>query len=190
VILQPTYISAVMAGVISYGVMSFIMTATPLEMHTLHGFTLGETAWVIQSHIIAMYLPSLFTGFLIDRLGLQRMMLAGVGCLLACVGLGIASQALLEYWGALVLLGVGWNLLYVGGTVLLTRSYRPAERFKAQALNDFTIFGIQTVTSFSAATVLFRANWDVLMMLNLPALLLMLLAILLVRVRYIQTSPG
>jgi MFS family permease len=177
VVMQPTFIAAVMAGTVSYGIMSFIMTATPVEMHTVHGFSLADTALVIQSHIIAMYVPSLFIGFLLARLGLRRVMLIGVGCLLACVGIGIASRELLEYWGALVLLGVGWNFLYVGGTVLLTRSYHPSERFKAQAVNDFTIFAVQAVTSLSAGTVLFRANWDTLMLLNLPALLLMLLMI-------------
>lgn len=189
-ILQPVYITAMMAGVTAYGVMSFIMTATPLEMHTMHGFSLGETAWVIQSHIIAMYLPSLFSGFLIDRLGLQRMMLLGVGCLLVCVGLGIASRVLLDYWLTLVLLGLGWNFLYVSGTVLLTRSYHPSERFKAQALNDFVIFGIQAITSFSAGTVLFHSNWDVLMMLNLPALLLMLFVIGINQRRFAHVQTG
>jgi MFS family permease len=178
VISQPVFLAAVIAGVVAYGVMSFIMTATPVEMHTLHGFSLADTAWVIQSHIIAMYLPALFTGFLLAKLGMQRVMLIGWLCLLACVGLGVISQELLEYWGTLVLLGVGWNFLFVGATVLLTQSYRPAERFKAQAVNDFTIFGIQALSSLSAGTVLFRANWETLMLLNLPVLAIMLLVLL------------
>lgn len=187
VISQPMYLAAVIAGVVAYGVMSFIMTATPVEMHTMHGFSLEDTAWVIQSHIIAMYLPSLFTGFLLARLGLRRVMLLGWLCLLACVGLGIVSRELLQYWGALVLLGVGWNFLFVGATVLLTQSYRPAERFKAQAVNDFTIFGIQALASLSAGTVLFRANWGALMLLNLPALAIMLLVLL--QLRRWQPAP-
>jgi len=188
--MQPTFIAAVVAGTVSYGIMSFIMTATPIEMHTVHGFSLADTALVIQSHIIAMFVPSLFVGFLFARLGLRKVMLIGVGCLLACVGIGIASRELLEYWGALVLLGVGWNFLYVGGTVLLTRSYHPSERFKAQAVNDFTIFAVQAVTSLSAGTVLFRANWDTLMLLNLPALLLMLLMIGMTRKKIYEPATG
>lgn len=187
VISHPAYLAAVIAGMVAYGVMSFIMTATPVEMHTMHGFSLEDTAWVIQSHIIAMYLPSLFTGFLLARLGLRRVMLLGWLCLLACVGLGIVSRELLQYWGALVLLGVGWNFLFVGATVLLTQSYRSVERFKAQAVNDFTIFGIQALASLSAGTVLFRANWGTLMLLNLPALAIMLLVLL--QLRSWQPAP-
>jgi MFS family permease len=188
VISQPVFLAAVIAGVVAYGVMSFIMTATPVEMHTLHGFSLADTAWVIQSHIIAMYLPALFTGFLLAKLGLRRVMLIGWLCLLACVGLGVISHELLEYWGALVLLGVGWNFLFVGATLLLTQSYRPAERFKAQAVNDFTIFGIQALSSLSAGTVLFRANWETLMLLNLPVLAIMLLVLL--QMRRWQPAPA
>jgi MFS family permease len=190
VISQPVYLTAIIAGVVAYGVMSFIMTATPVEMHTMHGFSLQDTAWVIQSHIIAMYLPSLFTGFLLVKLGLRRVMMMGWVCLLACVGLGIISRELLEYWGTLVLLGVGWNFLFVGATVLLTQSYRPAERFKAQAVNDFTIFGIQALASLSAGTVLFRANWQTLMILNLPVLVIMLLVLMQMRRWQPKTIPG
>jgi MFS family permease len=190
VITQPVYLTAVIAGVVAYGVMSFIMTATPVEMHTMHGFSLEDTAWVIQSHIIAMYLPSLFTGFLLAKLGLQRVMLIGWVCLLACVGLGMISRELLEYWGTLVLLGVGWNFMFVGATVLLTQSYRPTERFKAQAVNDFTIIGTQALASLSAGTVLFRANWQTLMLLNLPALAIMLLVLLQMRRWQPESMPA
>jgi MFS family permease len=188
VISQPTYLTAVLAGVVAYGVMSFIMTATPVQMHTMQGFSLQETAWVIESHIIAMYLPSLFTGYLLLKLGLKRLMLIGWLCLMACVGLGMISRVLLEYWGTLVLLGVGWNFMFVGATVLLTQSYRAPERFKAQAVNDFTIFGTQALASLSAGTVLFRASWETLMLLNLPALLVMLLVLL--QMRRWQPEPA
>ena len=114
VIMQPNFLLAVFAGAVSFGVMSFIMTATPLEMHKMLGYSLSQTTVVIQSHLIAMYLPSLFTGFLLSRLGERRVMMVGVACLFACVGLGIVSQHLLMFWGALVLLGIGWNFLYVG----------------------------------------------------------------------------
>lgn len=171
---QPRYLIAVLAGAVSYGVMSFIMTATPVMMGVIEGFSLSQTTLVIQSHIVAMYLPSLFTGFILERLGLVKVMVTGVLLLLACVALGLVSTHFIHFWGALVLLGLGWNFLFVGGTVLLTRSYHPAERFKAQAVNDFLIFGIQAFTSLSAGTVLFTANWQVLNLLNLPFLLGML----------------
>jgi MFS family permease len=146
------------------------MTATPLQMHTVSHFSLDATAFVIESHIIAMYLPSLFTGFLIEKLGLTRLMLVGIALMVLTVAIGVVSREVLHYWWALVLLGLGWNFLFVGGTVLLTRSYYPAERFKAQAANDFTIFGSQALAALSAGSVLFLANWDVLLLLTLPIL--------------------
>jgi predicted MFS family arabinose efflux permease len=155
---QPAFVVAVLAGVISYGLMNFVMTATPLHMHGT-GFTLSDTAWVIQSHIVAMYLPSLVTGFLVERLGALRIMLGGTLLMLACSVVAMLGVDLMNYWGALVLLGLGWNLLFVGGTVLLTTTYRPDERFKAQATNDFTIFAVQAVSSFSAGAVLSSAGW-------------------------------
>jgi predicted MFS family arabinose efflux permease len=167
---QPSFLAAVLSGAAAYAVMSFIMTATPLQMHTVSHFSLDATAFVIESHIIAMYLPSLFTGFLIEKLGLTRLMLVGIALMVLTVAIGVVSREVLHYWWALVLLGLGWNFLFVGGTVLLTRSYYPAERFKAQAANDFTIFGSQALAALSAGSVLFLANWDVLLLLTLPIL--------------------
>ncbi len=189
IVARPGYLVAVLAGAVAYGVMSFVMTATPVHLHRGQGYSLDQTAWVIQSHVIAMYLPSLFTGLLLERLGATRVMLAGVAGLFACVLLAIASRELIHFWEALVLLGVGWNLLFVGATVLLTRSYRPTERFKAQATNDFTIFAIQSFASLSAGTVLFRANWEILNLINLPFLALTLAAIIMIH-RRIALAPG
>lgn len=189
IVVQPTYMVAVLAGVVSYGVMSFIMTATPVQLHQLDGYSLDATAFVIQSHILAMYMPSLFTGFLLERLGLLRVMLAGVLSLVASVLLSLTVHEYMGYWGALVLLGLGWNFLFVGGTVLLTRSYLPPERFKAQATNDFTVFGTQALASLSAGTVLYLANWYVLNLITLPLLFMTLIAILLLR-RQISPVPS
>jgi MFS family permease len=96
-------------------------------------------AGVIQSHVMAMFIPSLFTGFLISRYGLTRVMLSGIVLMTACVALALVDRLFLHYWAGLVLLGVGWNFLFIGGTTLLTRCYNPAERFKAQAVNDFAV---------------------------------------------------
>jgi MFS family permease len=169
---QTTFIVAVLAGVVSYGLMNFIMTATPIHMHAT-GFSLQDTAWVIQSHIVAMYLPSLITGFLVERFGTLRIMLAGTLLMLGTNVVAMLGVDLNNYWGALVLLGLGWNLLFVGGTVLLTTTYRPEERFKTQAANDFTIFAMQAVSSFSAGAVLSAAGW---MIINWFALSILLLA--------------
>lgn len=171
IVRQPSFLLAIAASTIGYGVMTLIMTATPINMHVIHGFSLDDTAYVIQSHIIAMFLPSLFTGYLLGRLGVLRMILLGLASLFICVGIGLYSQALIHYWWALVLLGVGWNFLFVGGTALLTQSYWPAERFKAQAANDFTVFGVQAVSSLSAGTLLAVSSWTVLNLVALPFLI-------------------
>jgi MFS family permease len=188
IIAQPVFLTALAAGVVANGVMTFIMTATPVNMHMLHSYNLAETAWVIQSHVIAMFVPSLFTGFLILRLGLLRLMSIGLAAMLVCVALAWAGQDLWHYWWALVLLGVGWNFLYVSGTTLLTRTYLPAERFKTQASNDFTVFGIQAIASLSAGAVLFATGWQTLVLLTLPFLLALVLGLISLR-QYLAAPP-
>lgn len=180
---QPSYLVALLAGAVSYGVMSFIMTATPIQLHKMDGYNIDQTAWVIQSHIIAMYLPYLFTGMLLERVGVLRVMSIGVAALFACVALGVLGQDLIHYWSALVLLGIGRSFLFIGATLLLTRSYRSAERFKAQAANDFTVFGVQALASLSAGTVLYFADWDALNLIVMPFLAAILAGILLLRQR-------
>jgi len=178
---QPTYRLAVFSAAVSFAVMTFVMTATPVHLSSAHGYSLGTTSNVIKSHVAAMYIPSLFTGFLIDRLGLQRVMLGGVLTLLVSAIVGVGASNLPAYYTALILLGVGWNLLFVGATVLLTRSYDPAERFRAQALNDFIVFGAQATASLSAGAVLQLVSWDAVNLIGVA--LLMLALVLLVRGR-------
>ena len=175
ILIQPLYYTAILGGVAGYAVMSLIMTATPISMHIMDGYSLDETAWVIQCHVIAMYLPSLFTGHLVQRFGVLQVMISGVMLLFVCVSIALLHAHVLHYWGALVLLGIGWNFLFVGGTILLTRNYRPNERFKAQATSDFTIFGIQALTSLSAGTLIYLVGWNWLNMFTLPVLAIMLL---------------
>lgn len=177
IIAQPGYIVAVLAGVVSYAVMSLIMTATPISMHTIHGHSLAATGLVIQSHVVAMYLPSLITGAVITRFGAWRVMASGVMLMGLCIGLNLLGSQVYNFWLALVLLGIGWNFLFIGGTVLLSESYLPAERFKAQAFNDFSIFGVQAIASLGAGTLIYLTSWTLLNVAALPALLLMLLLI-------------
>jgi MFS family permease len=178
ILAQPGYLVAVLAGVVAYSVMSLIMTATPISMHTIHGHTLAATGLVIQSHVVAMYLPSLVTAPVITRLGSMRVMGAGVLLLSLCIGLNLLGSLFINYWTALVLLGIGWNFLFVGGTVMLTDYYRPAERFKAQAFNDFSIFGVQALASLSAGTLIYLTSWRFLNAVALPSLVVMMLLIL------------
>lgn len=185
---QPNYLIALMAGVASYGLMNFIMTATPVHMHAT-GFTLDNTAFVIQSHIIAMYVPSLFSGFLVERFGATRIMQIGAVLMIGCTAVGLFAADLLGYWGALILLGLGWNLLFVSGTVLLTTTYRAEERFKAQASNDFTIFAVQALSAFSAGSLLISTGWDNINWLGM-AIMAAALAVILVRGRSVEMATS
>lgn len=168
--LQPIFLTAVFGGVVAYGIMTLIMTATPLSMHVTDGFSIEETSSVIRAHVLAMYLPSLAAGFLIDRVGVTRLMIVGAFGLLATSIIGLQGHSLLHYWWALVLLGVGWNFLYVGGTTLLTYTYSMAERFRAQAVNEFLVFGVSASASLLAGTVMFYFGWTTLMLVPIPIL--------------------
>jgi MFS family permease len=150
--------------------MTFIMTATPISMHVHDGMTVTATQNVIKAHLVAMYAPSLVSGWLARVLGLKRMMLLGVAAIGACVAAAVAGRELAHYFAALVLLGLGWNLLFVAGTTLLTRTYTPAERFKAQGLNDLIVFAAQAVMSLLAGSAIAVAGWVGLNLVALPLL--------------------
>jgi MFS family permease len=174
---RPGLAIAIVAAASAYATMSFLMTATPISMHVVDGHSLDVTAIVIQSHVIAMYAPSLVTGWLVDRLGVNRMMIAGSATLLGCTAVSSSSHAAGAYWVGLVLLGIGWNLLFVGATVLLTRSYVPAERFRAQAVNDLAVFGSQATASLASGAVLYEFGW---LTMNVAAAVVLIVTVLLV----------
>ena len=154
------FIAAVTGAAIGTGVMSFVMTAAPLAMNVVDGYSMATTATIIQAHVMAMYLPSLFSGVLIGRLGAVRVMIGGVALLGVTLVTGLAGRHTLHYGLAMVALGVGWNVLYVGGTSLLTRAYRPAERFRVQALNDFSIMVVSALASLIAGAVMHLLGWN------------------------------
>jgi MFS family permease len=141
-----------------------------MHVHDHHSDT--ATAWVIQSHLLAMYAPSLFSGALISRIGTRTGMFMGLALMLICVMIDSAGRDLMHYWSGLVLLGLGWNLLFVSGTSLLTTTYRPQERFRAQAVNEFAVFGTQALASLMAGPAIHLLGWHGL---NLAALLPLLL---------------
>ncbi|MFD2231126.1 MFS transporter [Alkalimarinus sediminis] len=174
---QPIFWAAILSAVVGYAVMSFVMTATPISMHIDMGHSLADTKWVIQSHIMAMFIPSFFSGWLIGRLGASKVMLAGVVAFVLCIIIAFVDQALMNYWLALILLGIGWNFLFVGGTSLLPHSYREGEQFKAQAFNEFCVFGFQAVASLSSGWVLYTFGWHALLLICVPLLLVVLLAL-------------
>jgi len=181
IVCQPAYIVAVLGGTVAFGIMTLIMTATPLSMHFHDGYSLEATANVIRAHVLGMYVPSLVSGFLFERLGTVKMMSAGTVVLLASSLIALQGQSILHYWSALILLGVGWNFLYVGGTTMLTFTYSMAERFKAQAVNEFCVFGTAATTSLLAGSVIFYYGWTRLVLLPIPMLLLIAVGLYIVR---------
>ena len=170
IIKQGSFLVAVSAATTGYVVMSFIMTATPVSMHVMDGFSLHQTKVVLQSHVIAMFLPSLFTAFLLKYIGLTRMMLLGVVLFFTSIFIAFSSHALSYYWWSLVLLGLGWNFLFIGGTNLLPKSYNENEKFQVQSINDFLIFGLQALAALSAGWFVFNFGWEVVLLSTIPLL--------------------
>lgn len=174
---QPVFLVAVLAAAVGYGVMNLLMSATPLAMDLCrHPF--DDTAFVLEWHVIGMFAPSFFTGSLIRRVGIPPVLLAGTMLMLGCVAIALSGVSVMHFWWALVMLGVGWNFLYIGGTTLLTEACVPAERAKVQGSNDFLVFATQAVTSLASGVVVTGPGWDTLNRIALPFLLLTALAVL------------
>ena len=186
---QPMFIIAVTLSAIGYGVMSLLMTATPLAMGFV-GHPYSSAATVISWHVIAMFAPSLITGSLIKRFGLLSVMLAGVAIMIVCVAIALAGITVTHFWVALTLLGLGWNFMYVGGTTLLTETYRPSEKAKTQGMHDFLVFGVTIVSSFSSGLLLKSNGWQMLNYVTIPFLAVAGLACLwmMLRTRTIATT--
>jgi MFS family permease len=164
---QPTFIVAVLAAAMGYGVMNLLMTASPLAM-AVCGHPYGAAATVIGWHVIGMFGPSLFTGSLIRRFGVVNVMFAGVVLLYAAIGIALSGISVPHFWLALVVLGVGWNFLYIGGTTLVATAARPAERAKTQGINDLIIFLVLASSSFSSGLLLETNGWQTLNYIALP----------------------
>ncbi|MGD8830655.1 MAG: MFS transporter [Pseudomonadales bacterium] len=178
IVTAPALTAAILGGVVGQGVMTFIMTATPVSMHVVDGHDLAHTASVIRAHVLAMYIPSLFSGMLIGWVGVRTVMVLGIVAFVATVVLGLQGHAYLDYWGALVLLGIGWNFLFVGGTTLLVANYRPSERFQTQAVNDFSVFGTSALASLMGGAVLLEFGWENVLLVATVPLVLVVAALL------------
>lgn len=168
ILANPLIWVAISSAAIGYAVMSFIMTATPLSMTEMAGHDLDAAKRVIQLHIMAMYLPSLISGWLTRVIGIPLMMATGLLAYLGCIVLAASGVSFHHYLSALLLLGVGWNFLFVGGTTLLPRGYTEAERFRVQGLNDIFVFGSQATAALSAGVVLSWLGWSSLVMVAVP----------------------
>jgi MFS family permease len=177
IVAQPTFLVAALAAALGYGVMNFLMTATPVAMGVC-GYDFDDTATVISSHVVGMFGPSFFTGHLVKRFGSPAVVLAGVSLNLACIAVGVSGLSVAHFWWALLLLGIGWNFVYIGSTTLLTESYRPAEKAQAQGANDVLIFAMMGISSFFSGRLLVERGWWSLNYASIPIVLAMGLAVL------------
>jgi MFS family permease len=155
---QPKFIVAVVCGIASYSMMNMVMTAAPLAMIECN-HTVTDAALGLQWHVLGMFVPSFFTGTLIARFGVERVIAAGFAILLASAAISISGITLWHFWLGLLLLGIGWNFAFIGATTLVTETHRPQERTRVQSFNDFLVFGSMAIGSFGSGKVLAIYGW-------------------------------
>src|SRR5271154_1022840 len=178
IVRQPRFIAAALCGVIAYPMMNLVMTSAPLAMK-MCGLSLSDSNFGIQWHIVAMYGPSFFTGSLIARFGAQRIVATGLLLEAVAATIGLSGITAMHFWATLIVLGVGWNFGFVGASALVLETHRPQERNKVQAFNDFLVFGMMAVGSFSSGQLLANFGWSAVNMVVFPPILLGLLVLML-----------
>jgi len=183
IVTQPKFIVALLCAMLGYGVMSFIMTATPLAMHN-HAHNFSDTSFVISWHVLGMFAPSFVTGHLIHRYGVLKIMFVGGLLGFGCVAANLLGNTVTHYWIGLTLLGVSWNFLFIGGTSLLTETYQPEERGRAQAMNDFIIFTTVAVASLTAGALQHNLGWQVVNLGVIPLLGVIIISILWLGIKF------
>ena len=172
------FLQAITSAAFAYAVMSFLMTATPISMHIVHHLSLEKTGIVLQFHVLAMFLPSLFTGNLIKKFGYSYMMYAGVLFYILTILMSFFEPSFLNYFIGLIFLGIGWNFLFISGTSLLVTTYKPEEKFKAQGFNDLLVFSSMAIASLSAGVLISLASWKTVNLFCIPFLILIVLSII------------
>ena len=176
IVRQPVFIIAALCCAIGYGVMNLLMAATPIAMaQCSHPFS--AAALVLEWHVLGMFVPSFFTGSLIKRVGVLPVLVAGLVLNLACVAFALMGNDLMHFLGALLVLGVGWNFLYIGGSTLATRAWRPEEKTQAQSALDFCVMVTMTVTSFSSGALVTTGGWHAMNLGSLAPLALLAVAL-------------
>jgi MFS family permease len=173
IVRQPIFIVAVLAQMMGQGVMNLLMTGTPLAMMA-HHHTFADTAFVIQWHVVGMFLPGFFTGALVQRWGERTVIVLGIGLNMLAVAAAFLDVGVHNFWLAMTLNGIGWNFMFVAGSTLVTRAYAPAERSRTQAANDFLVFGTAALTSLSSGQLLHHRGWQVVLVTAAAMLLLAL----------------
>jgi len=172
IIFQPKFLQAIIAAAFAYTVMSFLMTATPLSMHVMVKMSLENTGLVLQFHLVAMFLPSLITGYLIKMFGHSIIMYIGVLFFVVTIILSLFEQTLANYMVALVFLGLGWNFLFISGTSLVVLTYKEEEKFRVQGINDLIVFSTMALASLSAGILLSLTSWATMNLICIPFLVL------------------
>ncbi len=175
---QPRFLQALVASAFGYAIMTFLMTATPLSMHVMEKMSLSKTGLVIQFHVVAMFLPSLITGNLIKKFGHSNIIYAGVFLYSITIIASLFDQTYYNYMFALIVLGLGWNFLFISGTSLLVLTYKEEEKFKAQGLNDFIVYSVHATGSLSAGVLIMLTNWKIMNLICIPFLILIILSTL------------
>jgi len=155
----PGFIVAAMSSTVGYGMMNMLMTSTPLAMKFC-GFAFNDSATVIQWHIVGMFLPSFFTGNIIKRFGVINVIAVGAALQAGAIGTALSGIDFANFWGGLILLGVGWNFMFIGGTTLLTETYTHEERAKTQGAHDFMVFSMVAVTAFASGALHETLGWQ------------------------------
>jgi MFS family permease len=173
---QPKFIVAVMAAALGYGVMNLLMVATPLAMNFC-GHPFKEGVFVLSWHVVGMFLPSFFTGDLIKRFGTLKVILAGVILNFASIAINLSGVTVAHFWFGLVVLGVGWNFMFIGGTTLLTETYEPHEKTRVQGFNDMLVFATMAVSSSSAGLLVNARGWEMVNYTALPAIFVACVAV-------------
>jgi MFS family permease len=172
---QPTYLVALTSSMFGFAVMTLVMSATPLAMHAC-GFGFDHSATVIQAHAIAMFLPSFFTGHLINRFGVLRIIMAGAVIEVGCALVNLAGIDFWHFFFANILVGLGWNFCFVGGSTLLTETYRPAERAKAQGAHDFIVYGATASAALGSGLLAAGPGWAMVNIMALPLMVIVFCA--------------
>ena len=171
IVTQPRFIAAALCGVVSYPMMNLVMTSAPLAMK-LCGLSVSDSNFGIQWHIVAMYGPSFFTGALISRFNAPKIVAAGLLLEAGAAAIGLSGITAMHFWATLIVLGVGWNFSFIGASALVLETHRPQERNKVQAFNDFLVFGMMAIGSFSSGQLLANYGWSAVNMVVFPPVLL------------------
>ena len=181
ILFQKKLIIAILAATIGYSLMSFIMTATPLQIVNVCKLGDEASASVIQWHVIAMFTPSFFTGFIIMKLGSRKVMMIGVLMYIVSISFAIIGQTFQHFWMSLFLCGLGWNFLYVGGSDVIAKSALPEERAKVQGVTDFIIFSFVAIGSFLAGVLHTKIGWEIMMFYTSIPIIILLISIMAIK---------